>query len=286
VTKVVFSIVLAAATLVPPAALADDGGAAIDAPVAGGGPVIKVACAGEHSTNSVYVADGDEYPARLQALLGTGYQVMNFGYPRATVQTEGITFPNAMALIQTMEFSSSVAYAPDIVILGPFGRHDSAANYADPAAIDRPRFTAGLEAIVRAYQALPSKPTIYLALPIPYPSGTGEGVMSAVVLPATRDVARSFHLPVIDHWSVFLGKGDLFSNADHFTPDGIQRMAEVVRDSLASAGDAGAPSAPPDAASPPAARSSGCAVARAPARPWGLALVVVTVLFRLRKRHR
>src|SRR5690242_19227511 len=105
---------------------------------------IKVACAGEHTTNSVYIADQDEYPAQLQALLGPGYQVMNFGYPRATVQTENITFPNAQPLAQTMEFAASLAFGPDIVVLGPFGRHDSAADYANPAAIDRAKFTAGL----------------------------------------------------------------------------------------------------------------------------------------------
>lgn len=217
--------------------------------------VVKVACAGEHSTNSVHVDDADEYPPRLQALLGAGYQVMNFGFPRATVQTENITFPNAMPYLQTMEFMASLAFAPDVVVLGPFGRHDSAANYADSAAIDRARFTAGLEAIVRAYQALPHQPTIYLALPIPFPFGTGEGVMSAVVLPATRDVAQRLNLPVIDHWNVFLGKRELFADPDHFTPDGIQRMAQVVQAAIAPGTvDGGAPSG----AAP--ARASGCTV--------------------------
>jgi lysophospholipase L1-like esterase len=236
-----------------------------------GGPVVvKVACAGEHTTNSVYVADQDEYPARLQALLGAAYQVMNFGYPRATVQTENLTFPNAMPLVQTMEFAASLAYGPDVVVIGPFGRHDSAADYASAAAIDRQKFTAGLTALVRAYRGLPRPPAIYLALPVPYPSGTGEGVMSAVVLPATRDVARSEGLPVIDYWTRFLGKPELFSNADHFTPEGIQRQAELVRDALLSHGDAGASSA--------SAASSGCAVGgRAPAGALLLVLALVAV---------
>jgi hypothetical protein len=266
--------------LVAAGASAEDGGTTTD----DGGAPIKIACAGEHTTNSVYVDDKDEYPARLQALLGAGYQVMNFGFPRATVQTENITFPNAVPLLQTMEFAASVAFAPDIVVLGPFGRHDSAANYGDPAAIDRQKFTTGLENIVRAYQGLPSKPTIYLALPVPYPSGTGQGVMSAVVLPATRDVARAFHLPVVDHWDFFLGKAELFSNPDHFTPDGIQRMTEVVRDALFSAGDAGAPGPAPDAAvGSSSSRSSGCAVTgSAPFPPGPLLLILAALLLRRR----
>jgi hypothetical protein len=243
------------------------------------GDVIKVACGGEHSTNSVHVDDADEYPPRLQALLGPAYQVMNFGFPRATVQTENLTFPNAMPFVQTMEFMASLAFAPDVVVLGPFGRHDSAANYADPAAIDRQKFTAGLEAIVRAYQALPRKPTIYLALPIPFPFGTGEGVMSAVVLPATRDVAQRLGLPVIDHWSVFLGKRELFADPDHFTPDGIQRMAQVVQAAIAPGTvDGGAP------AGGAPARASGCTLAGG--RGGGLGPLVVLVMAALLHRRR
>jgi MYXO-CTERM domain-containing protein len=258
------------------AAASFDGGAAMD-----GAAPIKVACAGEHTTNSVYVDDAEEYPARLQALLGGGYQVMNFGYPRATVQTENITFPNAMPLVQTMEFAASLAYRPDIVVIGPFGRHDSAADYANVAAIDRQKFTAGLQAIVRAYRALPGSPRIYLALPVPYPFGTGEGVMSAVVLPATRDVARIEGLPVIDHWSYFLGKRELFSNADHFTPDGIQRMAELVRDTILAQGDGGAPAG---GGAPATASSSGCSLASG--TPAALAPVILLAALLLRRRRR
>jgi hypothetical protein len=266
VTKLVLSLTSSAAILAAPATtFAEDAG-----------EPVKVACAGEHSTNSVHVDDADEYPPRLQALLAPGYEVMNFGFPRATVKTENITFVGAVPFLQTVEYANSVAFGPDIVIVGPFGRHDSAANYADVASIDRQKFTAGLEAIVRAYQALDSKPVIYLALPIPFPSGTGEGVISAVVLPATNDVARTFHLPVIDHWSAFLGKRDLFSDPDHFTPDGIQRMAEVVRDALRSAGAGSTP-----------ARSSGCAVGCAAVPPWGLAVAVVAAAwYGIRKRKK
>ena len=63
--------------------------------------------------------------------------------------------------------------------------------------------------------------------------------MSAVVLPATQEVAAKHALPEVDHWNVFLGKPELFVNADHFTPDGIQRMAETVRAALQSSGNLG-----------------------------------------------
>src|SRR3954467_4915735 len=76
------------------------GWASLAASSAARADVIKVACGGEHSTNSVHVDDADESPPRLQALLGPGYQVMNFGFPRATVQTENLTFPNAMPFVQ------------------------------------------------------------------------------------------------------------------------------------------------------------------------------------------
>jgi alpha-L-fucosidase 2 len=202
---------------------------------------LRVACAGEHSTQSAFVADPDEYPALLQPLLGAGYQVGNFGYRRATVQLDGPSlYPASTPYLQTAEYQNSVVFQPDVVILGPFGRHDCNLEYADAGSIDRAKFTTGLKNIVAAYRALPKPPRILIALPIPYANGDGVGVMHEVVLPATHEVATELGLAEIDHWNTFLGQPVLFANPDHFTDAGIELMAATVRDALFRELDAGA----------------------------------------------
>lgn len=252
----------------------------------------KIACAGEHSTQSAFVADTDEYPALLQALLGADFEVVNFGYRRATVQTDGPSlYPMSTPYLQTVEFQQSLAFAPDVVVLGPFGRHDSNAQYADAGSIDRVKFTAGLKAICDAYAALPKKPRVLLALPVPYPFGAGDGVMSQVVLPATHDVAAQLQLQEVNHWDVALGHPELFLDPDHFTDAGIARMAATVRDALffdagtdagADAGiDAGTPVTLPELQPTLGrARTQGCA-----AGPAGLGLIALLVMAGRRTRR-
>ncbi|MFT3837499.1 MAG: hypothetical protein QM723_10940 [Myxococcaceae bacterium] len=202
------------------------------------GAQIKVACAGEHSTQSAYVADDQEYPARLQRFLGDGgWEIRNFAYRRATVQTTGPSlYPASTPYLQTVEFQASLAYAPDVVVLGPFGRHDCDMNYTDAGSIDPAGFLVGLRNIVDAYQALPKKPRILIALPIPYAWGNGDEVMSHVVLPITQQVAAEYGLQEIDHWTPYYGHPEIFTPAfdtgDHFDDAGMDQMALTVMAAL------------------------------------------------------
>src|SRR3954447_19773112 len=101
---------------------------------------IKIACIGEHTTHShAFPAMNresqpvgmQEYPAILQGKLGAAYQVRNFGDCCATV-TQGY---NRTGLEQHPYvlgsnpnegpgYNESIAFLPDIVVIGSWGRHD------------------------------------------------------------------------------------------------------------------------------------------------------------------
>ena len=46
---------------------------------------MRVACCGEHTTHSGHPAFLPEYPARVASILGSTFEVENFGYPTAVV---------------------------------------------------------------------------------------------------------------------------------------------------------------------------------------------------------
>ena len=75
---------------------------------------IKVACIGNSVTYG-YGLDNREqdcYPARLQQLLGSNYDVINFGHSGATLLKQGHN-----PYYKTKEFADAISFAPDIAII-------------------------------------------------------------------------------------------------------------------------------------------------------------------------
>lgn len=77
-------------------------------------PPVKVACVGNSITYGLGIADRekDSYPAQLQALLGSGYQVGNFGKSGATLLRQG-----HRPYMEQEEFRAAMDFAGDIVVI-------------------------------------------------------------------------------------------------------------------------------------------------------------------------
>lgn len=75
---------------------------------------IKVACIGNSITAGYLLNNpqAESYPAVLQQLLGSGYQVGNFGHSGTTLLREG-----HLPYMQTEEFRKAIAFDADIVIV-------------------------------------------------------------------------------------------------------------------------------------------------------------------------
>ena len=75
---------------------------------------IKVACVGNSITYGVGVADREKesYPARLQQMLGSNYEVGNFGKSGATLLNDG-----HRPYMKQEEFKKALAFAGDIVVI-------------------------------------------------------------------------------------------------------------------------------------------------------------------------
>lgn len=206
---------------------------------------IKVACLGEQTTHSFHRENDPEYPLFLGRILnddftvdasaqhpmgggflyggGTKYRVGNFGHPRGTVLDHGLENPKAV--LRSDELKLAQAFAPDIVVLGPFGDHELLAK------VGMDSFTKDLRALINHIAAFTSKPTILIALPLPRgPKDEDENYRR--IRDETRALAKELGLPVIDLWTPFLGQDAFYQDATHLTVPGRERLASIVANAI------------------------------------------------------
>jgi hypothetical protein len=233
---------------------------------------IKVACVGEQTTHSDQLNRSVEYPAMLNVLLGPNYDAANyggnFGDCCATVLTGYPKQAETHPYIQgggKPSYNESIAYLPDIVVIGSWGKHDTEiANSLYMGTLDPQHFTADYETLVTAYLNLSSKPRVFVSTPVPIPKGAPMGVTTNVILPTVKDMAAKYNLPIVDLYSVFLNHPELYKDDTHVSNDtGLHTIAQTVYDAIkADSGipDAGAPDAmPPDTSSSTASSSASSA---------------------------
>jgi hypothetical protein len=223
---------------------------------------IKVACIGEHTTHSDLYPTANreqqppgmqEYPRILQDLMGSGYDVRNFGDCCASV-ISGYAKSETHPYLSGGNYKNSVAFAPDIVVIGSWGRHDWGLSAMTAlAAFTIEKFQADYETLVKAYLALPNPPKIYCSLPIPIlagQDGPDDGYKTSPAADAIKVVAAKYNLPTIDLFSAFLGHPELYrakpmsdSEGEHVNDAGMQKLAELVHAALTGdTSDAGVPS--------------------------------------------
>jgi MYXO-CTERM domain-containing protein len=196
-----------------------------------------------------------EYPAMLQTLLGAGYNVSNFGDCCASV-ISGYTTSETHPFITGNQFAPSISFAPDIVIIGSWGRHDwgmsaqnaLAAFKAGDTTTTFTKFQTDYDTLVSKYIAAASKPKIFCSTPIPIPfgnDGPDDGYMTSPAATAIKAVCQKYNLPVIDLFTAFTGHKEYYinppdkdSDGEHSSPAGATEIAQLVYDAITGA-DAG-----------------------------------------------
>ncbi len=119
---------------------------------------VKIACVGNSITFGAGIKERAtmSYPAQLQAILGDGYEVRNYGVNSRTALSKG-NFP----YIETPQYKESLSFEPDIVMI-KLGTNDSKEhNFVHIADFER-----DYQAIIDSYKSLPSRPRIILITPL------------------------------------------------------------------------------------------------------------------------
>ena len=188
---------------------------------------VRVACIGNSITDGMGIDMAEEkgYPAVLQQKLGNGYFVRNYGVSSRTLLRKG-----DLPYVNEMAWRDALAFNPQVVVL-KLGTNDSKPEnwqYGDD-------FLTDLTQMVDSLQALPSKPEIYLATPIPAFKPTwniSDSVITNNIIPIIQKVAKKKKCHVIDLHSTFTDASLVQRDAIHPTQKGAERLADLVYEAL------------------------------------------------------
>jgi lysophospholipase L1-like esterase len=198
---------------------------------------IRVACLGDSITFGARVdAEREAYPVFLQQLLGSGYEVKNFGRSGATMWHGS---PNHAA----QQLPAAVAFAPQVAIV-MFGINDTrneGVDYWDHFA----EFEADAAAVLDTLLAAPSPPRILLGLstanladmPDMKPERIAVLTERQPRLDAVREKLRKIAaryagrgVAAVDFNAATIGRHELYNpDGVHFNPAGYRYLAEVLK---------------------------------------------------------
>ena len=176
---------------------------------------IRVACVGDSIT------EGTVYPNVLSTLLGTNYSIGNFGVGGASISLESET-----PYIRQPEFKKATEFLPNFVII-MLGTNDATSILTEHIL----NFTRDYKRLIEEFQALASKPKIWLVLPPPvFDNGTGLSTPYFVqqVVPRIEQVAKETSLPLIDVYTPLAKHPEYFSDGVHPNDEGAKIIATTI----------------------------------------------------------
>ena len=190
---------------------------------------LRIACVGDSNTFGYGVRhpNQDSYPAQLQALLGAGYAVRNYGVNGAAVQVL-----SDLPYREVSAFRKSIDFSPHIVLI-MLGTNDTKVNNW----ITIETFIADYRALVATYQALPSQPTVYVLTPPAAFASQGNSALNFQMLSevldemtgAIRQMAAEDGVPLIDIRAATEGHPELLpEDGIHLDHGGAAVVAQAV----------------------------------------------------------
>lgn len=184
---------------------------------------VKVACVGNSITAGMGIASNQAYPAKLDSILGTGYQVTNHG-------NSGKTMIRAVndAYWKQPQFGDAISSSPGIVII-ELGTNDSK-DYIWPSY--KQDFKRDYRAMVDTFRHLSSKPEVWICLQ-PWANNPSWGMFDAVidkqVNPLIQQVAMEAGIPLVDLRTGMNGHPEwLQSDSVHPNAAGAKGMASII----------------------------------------------------------
>jgi lysophospholipase L1-like esterase len=189
---------------------------------------VKVACVGDSITQGVGAPGGKSYPKQLEALLGDGYEVGNFGNSGSTMLRNGDKPYHLQPQYQAM-----LSMRADIYVI-KLGTNDTKPHNW----VKRSEFKPSAIALVDSIRAVNADAKIFVCLPVPaFPDNFGitDEVIRTGVIPLLKEVAAEKGLGVIDLYKALEGRPEMVPDRVHPNADGYRVISETVRGRIAPA---------------------------------------------------
>jgi lysophospholipase L1-like esterase len=187
---------------------------------------IKVACVGDSITQGAGAKSGQSYPSQLQALLGDGYKVGNFGVSGRTLLKKG-DFP----YWKEKKYQDALAMEPAIVVI-MLGTNDTKPqNWKFEAEFD-----ADYRELVKSFQMLKSKPKVFVCRPVPVPGQGNYGINEENIqkeIPRVDALAKELGCGVIDMHAALAKTPELLPDRVHPNTAGAGEMAKAAAKAIA-----------------------------------------------------
>jgi len=190
--------------------------------------VVKVACIGNSITYGLGTRDPlkEAYPSVLQVMLGSQFEVRNFGSSGATMlRNSNNTY------WKTPSYQCAKQYNPDIVII-QLGTNDS--KFENKRHWKE--FANDLSNLVDTFRLLTAKPKIYLSFPVPAMGkgnyGITDSVLVKVIIPQIKHVAGHKKTELIDLHHALEKQDALFPDNIHPNEAGAVLIAKAVYEKL------------------------------------------------------
>ena len=191
---------------------------------------IKVACVGDSITygHGIKGWAKNNYPVKLQKILGDSYHVENFGHSGKTLSKNG-----DQPYVESEQYMLSLEYCADIVVI-MLGTNDSKPeNWTDETD-----FIEQYEEFINSYKEKNPDVEIILCTPARafFPDGESDGLTSYDIQPkiveSIRNRIRTFALlnsyKCVDIYSVTENHGEWFSDRVHPSNEGALAIAEAI----------------------------------------------------------
>lgn len=200
---------------------------------------IRVACVGDSITYGTGIKDraDDSYPVCLGRWLGPGYDVRNFGRSGATLLNKG-----DMPYIKQKQHDEAVAFKPDIVII-MLGTNDSKHHGGGLPTTNsvaqnwqyKADYVPDYEALIAEFRAANPAAKFYVCYPPPcFPGrwGIDDDTIHHEIIPLIRRVARESHAKIINLYTPFADKKEMFPDTVHPNEAGAKLMTTVIYHAL------------------------------------------------------
>ncbi|MBS7254587.1 GDSL-type esterase/lipase family protein [Flavobacterium branchiicola] len=191
---------------------------------------VKVACIGDSVTAGYLLANPqtESYPSQLQILMGSAFEVKNFGYSGATLLKKG-----SKPYYKTKECADAIAYQPDIAIIH-LGLNDTDPrnwpNYKDD-------FNGDYSWLTDTLKKQNPKVKIYICRMTPifnehsrFKSGTRDWFWQ--IQEHIGEIAKANKVHLIDLHEKLYNRPDLFPDALHPTKEGAKILAQTVYENV------------------------------------------------------